>query len=110
MLLSTLKRTLRPETPSAPSERLEVRVRGGYRPQVLHALAGEPLRIGFLREETAPCSERVIFPSFGKSAMLPYGERVVVELPPAAPGRYEFTGAMNRLHGTLVVEARGASR
>ena len=34
--------------------------------------------------------------------MLPHGELVTVELPPAEPGRYEFTCAMNAVHGTLV--------
>ena len=81
-----------------------VRVRGGYSPKVVYARAGEPIRLTFLREETASCSERVVFPAFGKSTMLPFGERIVVELPPSPPGRYEFTCAMNMLHGRLVVE------
>lgn len=80
-----------------------VRVRGGYTPDVVYALAGEPIRLTFLREESAACSEWVVFPAFGKNTMLPRGERVVVELPPSPPGTYEFTCAMNMLRGTLVV-------
>ena len=91
---------------AAPAAEAMVRVRGGYVPDVLYARAGEPLRISFLREESAPCSERVVFPDFGKSAMLPRGELVTVELPAAEPGRYAFTCAMNMLHGTLIVEPR----
>lgn len=109
MFLSSLKRTLLPGHATPAGNVLEVRVRGGYLPSELHAAAGEPVRITFLREESAPCSERVVFPDFGKSAMLPLGERVTVELPPAEPGRYEFTCAMNMLHGALIVEERAAS-
>lgn len=81
-----------------------VRVRGGYSPDVVRVRAGKPIRIAFVREETASCSERVVFPAFGRSTMLPYGERVLVELPPTPPGTYEFTCAMKLLRGTLVVE------
>jgi|SRR5581483_899768 len=83
---------------------LSVRVRGGYLPDTLYAEAGVPLRIIFRREESAPCSEQVVFPAFGKSATLPRGRSVVIELPPAEPGEYEFTCGMGMLHGTLVVE------
>lgn len=89
--------------PAVPSGGGVVRVRGGYEPDVVRARAGEPIRIAFVREETASCSERVMFPAFGKSAMLPCGQRIVVELPPVAPGVYEFTCAMNTLRGTLIV-------
>lgn len=81
-----------------------VRVRGGYSPEVVYARAGDPIRITFLREETASCSEQVMFPAFGKCTMLPRGKKTVVELPPSPPGTYEFTCAMNMLHGRLVVQ------
>lgn len=105
MLLAAIRHrgSFRPRPASA--SHLFVRVCGGYEPDVLRAPAGEPIRIAFLREEEARCSERVVFPAFGKSAMLPRGKEVVVELPAAAAGTYEFTCAMNMLHGTLIVEA-----
>lgn len=80
-----------------------VRVRGGYRPDTVVVAAGEPARITFRREETAACSEQVVFPAFGKTATLPVGEDVVVELPAAEPGEYGFTCGMQMLRGTLVV-------
>jgi plastocyanin domain-containing protein len=82
-----------------------VRVRGGYIPDCIHATVGVPLRIVFTREESARCSEHVIFPSFGKSAMLPEGEEVAVDLLPTALGTFEFTCAMGMLRGLLVVTA-----
>jgi len=82
---------------------VRVRVKGGYQPSVVHAQVGEPLRIVFSREETASCSEHVVFPAFGKSAMLPPFEDVTLELVPERAGEYEFTCQMGMLQGRLVV-------
>jgi plastocyanin domain-containing protein len=84
-----------------------VRVQGGYWPDTIYGRVGVPLHILFRREETAPCSERVVFPAFGKSAMLPPYQDVLVELLPHEPGEYEFTCQMGMLHGTLVVRGDG---
>jgi plastocyanin domain-containing protein len=88
---------------------VHIRVRGGYEPSVLYGRVGEPLRIVFSREETASCSEHVVFPAFGKSAMLPPFEDVVLELVPEHAGEYEFTCQLGMLRGRLVVDG-GAER
>ena len=80
-----------------------VLVKGGYTPNVIVAESGAPVRLEFRREETAACSERVLFPDFGKAADLPEGEVVAIELPPAEPGEYGFECGMGMLHGKLVV-------
>ena len=80
-----------------------VLVKGGYTPDVIVVEAGKPVRLEFRREETAACSERVLFPDFGKTAELPEGENVAVELPPSEPGEYGFECGMGMLHGKLVV-------
>lgn len=105
-LLLTRRRGRMHAVPSGmtPDETL-VRVSGGYFPEVVYAEAGRPIRIAFLREESAACSERVLFPAFGKSMMLPVGQTVVVELQACPPGTYEFTCAMGILRGRLVVTA-----
>lgn len=104
-MLSVIRSRRRPvgRRPAAGNGTL-VRVCGGYSPDVVYARAGDPICVIFLREETASCSERVVFPAFGKSTMLPRGERIIVELPPSPRGTYEFTCAMNMLRGRLVVE------
>ena len=78
-------------------------VKGGYTPDVIVVESGKPVRLEFRREETAACSEQVIFPDFGKAADLPEGENVAVELPPSEPGEYGFECGMGMLHGRLVV-------
>ena len=80
-----------------------VEVRGGYQPETIVTRAGRPLRLTFIRDESWPCSDRVIFPDFDLSAQLPIHEDVVIELLPDEPGEYEFTCGMGMLHGVVVV-------
>ncbi|MBI4498075.1 MAG: cupredoxin domain-containing protein [Chloroflexi bacterium] len=81
-----------------------VLVKGGYTPDVIVVQHGKPVRLNFRREETAACSEMVVFGDFGKSARLPEGETVPVEFLPEKAGEYEFTCQMGMLRGKLVVE------
>ena len=105
MLREAIRRGFHGRHGHVPARReISIRVRGGYVPETVHAEPGVPLRLVFRREETSSCSEQVVFPAFGKSAMLPVGEPVAVDLLPDEPGDYEFTCAMGMLHGHLVVE------
>ena len=104
-----LAQRLRPR-PDRQVRTVRVRVKGGYEPPIVHGRVGEPLRIVFTREETASCSEHVVFPAFGKSAMLPPFEDVMLELVPEHAGEYEFTCQMGMLRGRLVVTGDGADR
>ena len=81
-----------------------VLVKGGYTPDVIVVRHGKPVRLSFRREESAACSEMVVFGDFGKSARLPEGETVPVEFLPERPGEYEFTCQMGMFRGKLVVE------
>ncbi len=81
-----------------------VLVKGGYTPDVIVVQHGKPVRLNFRREETAACSEMVVFGDFGKSAKLPEGKTVPVEFLPEKAGEYEFTCQMGMLRGKLVVE------
>ena len=65
-------------------------VKGGYTPDVLVVKAGQPVRLNFNRQETASCSEMVLFPDFNKSAKLPPGEVVSIEFTPEQAGEYDF--------------------
>ena len=106
VFLDSIRRSLHSNGHRAHSRRVvPIRVRGGYQPDTVHVEADVPVRLVFRREETSSCSEQVVFPAFGKSAMLPTGEPVAVDLLPREPGEYEFTCAMGVLRGRLIVEA-----
>jgi len=87
-----------------------VYIRGAYEPDTIIARAGRPLRLTFRREETASCSERVVFPAFGKSVMLPPFRNVTVDLGPVEAGEYEFTCQLGMLRGRLIVSPDAAGR
>lgn len=78
-------------------------VKGGYAPDVIVAQAGVPIRLSFLREESSACSERVVFADFHRSAVLPEGEKVTLDLPATKAGEYLFQCGMGMLRGRLVV-------
>lgn len=92
------------------SQEVRVRVKGGFSPERIVVPAGVPLRLVFLREETASTSESVVFADFGKSVMLPPYHEVVVDLPACEPGEHEFASESGLLHGRLVVKAGHAAR
>lgn len=78
-------------------------VKGGYTPDLIVAEAGTPIRLTFLREESGACSERVVLADFHKSAELPEGQQVSIDLPATKPGEYLFQCGMAMLRGKLVV-------
>jgi P-type Cu+ transporter len=80
-------------------------VRGGYQPSTVRVKAGEKVRLRFDRQETAGCSEEIVFPAFGIKRFLPPHEETTIELQPLQPGQYDFTCGMSMLHGKLIVEA-----
>ncbi len=86
-------------------QEVAVTVKGGYTPDVIVVQAGRPVRLRFTRQESASCSEMVLFPDFNRSASLPEGEEVVVEFTPGKPGEYGFQCQMGMLRGKLIVES-----
>ncbi len=82
-----------------------ITVKGGYNPDVIVVEVGKPVRLNFNRQETAACTEMVVFPDFNKSANLPTGENVSIEILPEQPGEYDFSCQMGMIHGKIIAEA-----
>ena len=85
-------------------QEIKVQVKGGYDPDVLVVEAGRPVRVEFQRNETADCSEEVVFGDFGIRKKLPAFQTTPVEFTPEEPGEYTFTCGMSMMRGKLVVE------
>ena len=81
-----------------------ITVKGGYTPDVIVVQAGKPVRLNFHREETALCSEQVLFPDFNKQATLTAFKTIPVEFTPDKKGEFGFQCGMGMLHGTIIVE------
>ncbi len=91
-------------------QEVRVLVKGGYTPDTIVVQAGKPVRLQFYRDETADCSERVVFERFQIDQMLPAFQTTAVEFTPNEPGEYPFRCGMNMLKGLLVVEPPGDRR
>lgn len=88
---------------SSGIQELMVLVKGGYSPDVIEVTAGTPVRLNFRREESAACTEMVVFPDFDRAVQLPQGHTVPVEFTPQNPGEYGFSCQMGMVRGRLLV-------
>jgi len=85
-------------------QEIKITVKGGYSPDVVVVKQGAPVRLDFYRDETASCSEQVIFGDFGIARDLPAYKTTSIELTPQKPGEFTFTCGMNMLRGKLIVQ------
>ena len=84
-------------------QEVRITVRGGYDPAEIRVRRGAPVRLVFDRQETAGCSEEVVFPDFGIRRFLPAHSETAVEFTPEEAGTFEFTCGMSMLRGRLTV-------
>lgn len=89
---------------SGGPQEVTVAVHGGYSPSTIRVKAGAPVRLRFDRQETASCSEEVVFGDFGIRTYLPAHQTTPVTVTPPKPGVYEFTCGMSMQRGKLVAE------
>ena len=85
-------------------QEIKVTVKGGYAPDVIVVKQGAPVRLDFYRDETASCSEQVIFGEFGIARDLPAFKTTPIEFTPEKTGEFTFTCGMNMMRGKLIVE------
>ncbi len=81
-----------------------IQVKGGYDPDVIVVKRGKPVRLHFNRQESAMCSEMVIFDQIDRSARLPEGETVTIEFTPENKGEISFQCQMGMLRGKVLVK------
>ena len=96
------------ETNETGVQEIKVTVKGGYAPDVIVVKAGVPVRLNFYRDETASCSEQVVFSDFGIARDLPAFKTTPIEFTPDKTGEFTFTCGMNMLRGKLIVAADNA--
>ena len=98
------KKSTKVETTESGIQEVVIKVKGGYSPDVITVEKGRPVRLNFYREETAVCSEQVLFPDFNKQAMLVPFKTIPVEFTPDREGEFGFQCGMGMLHGKIIVE------
>ncbi len=85
-------------------QEIKVIVKGGYDPDVIVVKKGLPVKIDFYRDETADCSEEIVFGDFNIRKSLPAYKTTSIEFTPEKPGEYVFTCGMGMMRGKLIVE------
>ena len=85
-------------------QEVKVTVKGGYEPDVIVVKRGQPVRLNFYRDETASCSEQVVFGNFGIARDLPAFKTTSIEFTPEKTGEFPFACGMNMMRGRIVVE------
>jgi plastocyanin domain-containing protein len=84
-------------------QEVKVMVKGGYEPDVIVVKKGIPVRLNFYRDETADCSDTIVFGDFNIRKPLPAFKTTPVEFTPEKEGEYVFTCGMGMLRGKLIV-------
>lgn len=84
-------------------QEVKVTVKGGYDPDVIVVKKGQPVRLDFYRDESASCSDRVVFGDFGIARDLPAFKTTSIEFTPDKAGEFTFACGMNMMRGKLIV-------
>ena len=87
-------------------QEINVTVKGGYSPDRIVVREGVPLRLNFYRDETASCSEDIVFGDFGIARHLAPFQTTSIEFTPDKAGEFTFTCGMNMMRGKLIVDPR----
>ncbi len=77
---------------------------GVYEPSVVHTKAGEEVTLRFIRKDSNPCSEKVLFSGIDVSADLPINIPYELTFTPEEKGEFEFACQMGMYRGKLIVE------
>ncbi len=97
------KKQIRARTTQAGVQEINIQVNGSYSPDTIVVEKGQLVRLNFYRDETASCSEQVIFSDFGIARDLPAYKTTSIEFTPSKTGEFPFTCGMRMMRGKLVV-------
>ena len=99
------RRKAKPAAASVKTDLQEIRVvvKGGYTPDTIVVKKSIPVRLNFYRDESADCSETVVFGDFSIRKSLPAFQTTPVEFTPDKEGEFVFTCGMGMLKGKLIV-------
>ena len=98
------RKSVRAAVASSGVQQIKVLVKGGYDPDIIVVEKDRPVRLDFYRDETASCSDTVVFGDFGISRPRPAFKTTPIEFTPNKAGEFTFTCGMNMMRGKLVVE------
>ena len=101
--LLSRKKAFQAELKERGNKEIKIVVKGGYSPDTIVVKKGIPVRLYFYRDETADCSDTIVFGDFKIRKALPAFKTTPIEFTPEKEGEYVFTCGMGMMRGKLVV-------
>lgn len=98
------KKAVKIQTTEGGIQEAVIKVKGGYTPDVLIFESGKPIKLNFIREETAACTQEVLFSDFNKKVTLTPYKTIPIELNINKPGEYSFQCGMGMIKGKLIIQ------
>ena len=86
------------------TDEVDIKVSGGYSPEVISIPKGKPTKINFLRTDPTECLSEIVLGDFKIRKELPLNKKVTVEITPQKEGEFTFTCGMNMYHGKIIVK------
>ena len=83
---------------------IDIKVSGGYSPEVISIPKGKLTKINFLRTDPTDCLSEVVLGDFKIRRELPLNQKVTIEITPQKIGEFKFTCGMNMYHGKILVK------
>lgn len=83
---------------------IDIKVSGGYSPEVISIPKGKKTKINFLRTDPTDCLSEVLLGDFKIRKELPLNQKVSIEITPQKEGEYNFSCGMNMYHGKVIVK------
>ena len=83
---------------------VDIKVSGGYSPEVISIPKGKTTKINFLRTDPTECLSEVVLGDFKIKKELPLNQKVTIEITPQKVGEFGYSCGMNMYHGKIVVK------
>ncbi|MEK7066088.1 MAG: cupredoxin domain-containing protein [Patescibacteria group bacterium] len=83
---------------------VEIKVEGGYNPEVISVPVGKTTILNFTRTDPTGCLEEVVLGDFNIRKQLPLNKKVSIEITPKETGTFVYSCGMNMYHGKIIVE------
>lgn len=87
----------------AENNEIDIVVSGGYSPEHITVVKGQPTVISFTRTDPSSCLEEVVLADFNIRQFLPLNKKVSISISPKKIGKYSISCGMNMFHGSIEV-------
>ena len=85
-------------------DEVDIKVSGGYSPEVISIPKGKTTKINFLRTDSTECLSEVVLGDFKIKKELPLNQKVTIEITPQKVGEFGYSCGMNMYHGKIIVK------